>query len=192
MQSPLQTTKDRVEFLLGGKRLSVRPWRKADVNHYMKLALDVGYNCFSPPGHFLFQNPDQASIKVNQRIQQFKESGLGKFPIFLNNSDEFIGTCGLEKYSLGGGEEIELGYRLCLQHWGKGYATEAAQLILSYGFNVLNLKKIIAFAVPQNRSSLKVIEKLGFEKVGEISHAGLPHILYETSDSKSRTGQELL
>jgi RimJ/RimL family protein N-acetyltransferase len=77
-----------------------------------------------------------------------------------------------------------LGYRLCLKHWGHGYAAEAATAVLRYGFRDLNLAKIIAFAVPQNKASLKILEKLGFRYLRDFVHAGLPHRLYEITPSE--------
>jgi len=74
---------------------------------------------------------------------------------------------------------VELGYRLCLKFWGDGYAKEAATAILSYGLGDLRLARIMAFALPQNRASLRVLEKLGFQYLRDFIHAGLAHRLYE-------------
>ncbi|PYU23100.1 MAG: hypothetical protein DMG30_12735 [Acidobacteria bacterium] len=74
---------------------------------------------------------------------------------------------------------VELGYRLCLKFWGNGYAKEAAATILSYGLGDLRLTNIMAFTLPQNRSSLRVLEKLGFLYLHDFIHAGLSHRLYE-------------
>lgn len=109
----------------------------------------------------------------------FDQKKLGKFPIFLKATGEFIGTCGFEPFQLEGEEEVELGYRLCLKHWGQGYATEAAMAILGYGFGPLNRSKIIAFVLPENRASVKILEKLGFHYLRTFLHADLPHRLYE-------------
>jgi [ribosomal protein S5]-alanine N-acetyltransferase len=161
------------------ERLFLRNWLDEDVNSYLVLAHDVGYSCFSPPGRFLVRSREEAAEKMRQRRKLFDEQCLGKFPIFLKDSGEFIGTCGLEPYELDGAAEVELGYRLCLKHWGKGYAAEAANAILRYGFGTLKRDTIWAFALPQNRASLKVLEKLGFEYRREFLHAELPHRLYE-------------
>jgi ribosomal-protein-alanine N-acetyltransferase len=161
------------------ERLVLRNWLEADVNCYLLLARDVGYNCFSLPGRFLVHTAEEAEEKVRQRIALFNEQRLGKFPIFLKSTGEFIGTCGLEPFELDGQREVELGYRLCLKYWGQGYAAEAAAEILKYGFGTLSRKKILAYALPQNRASLKILEKLGFQYLNDIIHAELPHKLYE-------------
>ncbi len=83
------------------ERLLVRNWQESDVNHYLVLAHDVGYNCFSLPGRFLVDSPEEAHGKVRERMRLFDERKLGKFPIFLRATGEFIGTCGMEPISRG-------------------------------------------------------------------------------------------
>jgi RimJ/RimL family protein N-acetyltransferase len=170
-------------MILETERLLLREWRETDVNHYMTLAGDVGYNCFSRPGRFLVHTTEEATSKVRERMLLFQQRRLGKFPIFLKASGEFIGTCGMDPFELEGHSEVELGYRLCLNFWGKGYAKEAATAILSYGRSDLKLAKIIAFALPQNKASLRILEQLGFRYLRDFVHAGLPHCLYEFSSA---------
>jgi ribosomal-protein-alanine N-acetyltransferase len=161
------------------QRLLLRSWREDDVAACMTLAHDVGYNCFSTPGRFLVHSIAEAKKKIRERMDLFDEQRLGKFPVFLKPTGEFIGTCGMEPFVLDGRKEVELGYRLCLKYWGHGYAAEAAAAILRYGFVDFGCEKITAFALPQNRASLKILEKLGFEYRREFLHAELPHRLYE-------------
>jgi ribosomal-protein-alanine N-acetyltransferase len=171
-----------LEMILETERLVLRNWLASDVNCYMVLAKDVGYNCFSRPGHFLVHTTEEAKERVQHRIILFNERKLGKFPIFLKGTGEFIGTCGLESFELAGQTEVELGYRLCLKYWGRGYAAESATAVLRYGFGELSLKRIKALALPQNRASLKILEKLGFQYLHDFAYAELPHRLYEIAD----------
>jgi ribosomal-protein-alanine N-acetyltransferase len=168
-----------LEMILETQRVVLRNWLEFDVNSYMILAKDVGYNCFSRPGHFLVRTTEEATGKIQDRMILFTERRLGKFPIFLKETGEFIGTCGLEPFELAGQTEVELGYRLCLKHWGHGYAAESAVAVLRYGFGALNLKKIMAFALPQNGASLRILEKLGAQYLYDFVYAELPHRLYE-------------
>lgn len=161
------------------ERLLLRNWQTSDLNCYLTLSTDVGYNCFTQPGRFLVRSAEEAVKRVQERITLFDERGLGKFPVFLKLSGEFVGTCGMEPYLLEGQPEVEMGYRLCLKHWGRGYATESAAAILRYGFGDLGLKRIIAYALPQNAASLKVLEKLGGLYLRTFDHNELPHRLYE-------------
>lgn len=166
-------------MILETERLVVRSWRESDVEHYLTLATDVGYHCFSAPGRFMVRSTEEADEKVRQRMMLFERRRLGKFPIFLRESGEFIGTCGIEPFELDGQLEAELGYRLCLKFWGHGYAKEAAAAVLSYGFGDLKLAKIMAFVLPQNRASVKILEQLGFWYLRDFMHADLSHRLYD-------------
>jgi RimJ/RimL family protein N-acetyltransferase len=166
-------------MILETERLVLRNWLESDVNHYLVLAGDVGYHCFSRPGRFLVHTAEEANAKVRERMLLFKERKLGKFPIFLRATGEFIGTCGLEPFDLGGRSEVELGYRLCLNFWGRGYAKEAAAAILGHAFADLKLAKIMAFVLPQNKASVRILGQLGFQYLHDFVHADLPHRLYE-------------
>ncbi len=161
-------------------RLLIRPWNDsiADIENAISLAKDVGYVCFSMPGQ-LVATHEAARELIKDRMDLYKTKRVGKFLVLLKETNEPIGTCGIGAYQLDGREEMELGYRFCLKHWGKGYATEASNALLTYGFQDLKLNRIIAFAIKENPASLKVIEKLSFDFVKEFDHADLPHRLYE-------------
>jgi len=165
-------------MILETERLILRNWQESDVNHYLILAGDVGYNCFSRPGYYLARTTEEASAKLQEKMLLFRERKLGKFPVFLKATNEFIGTCGLGPFDLAGQPEVELGYRLCLEFWGKGYAKEPASAILSYGFGDLKVSRIIAFALPQNKPSLRILENLGFRYLHDFVHADLLQRLY--------------
>lgn len=168
-------------MILETERLPLRNWMETDVDCYLALAKDVGYNCFSRPGHFLVRNAEEAKGKIHPRMLLFDESKIGKFPIFLKQTGEFIGTCGIEPFVFAGQAEVELGYRLCLKHWDNGYARESAAAVLGHGFGELNLKKIMGLALPQNRTSLRILERLGLQYLGDFAYAELPHRVYELS-----------
>jgi RimJ/RimL family protein N-acetyltransferase/predicted enzyme related to lactoylglutathione lyase len=167
-----------MSLALETERLEIRPWLAKDVDHYLTLANDVGYTAFSLAGQFAL-DPNEAVERIKDRIDLFESKKVGKFLLFSKNSHELIGTCGLGAYEIDGHEEMEIGYRLRLQHWGKGYATEAAESTLDYGFRTLGLDRIVAFALSQNRPSIRVIEKLGYRYLKHFLHAEISHALYE-------------
>jgi RimJ/RimL family protein N-acetyltransferase len=63
-------------------------------------------------------------------------------------------------------DEVEVAYTIARRYWGQGFATEAAQAILNYGFQNLDLTRLICLPDPENVASQKVAEKIGmtFEK----------------------------
>lgn len=170
-------------------RLAIRPWRAGDVSHYEFLSKDVGYNCFAPPGVYLVRDEAEALKKIEDRISVFERHGIGKFPVFLKGTDRCIGTCGFGYCDIDGAQEPELGYRLALAYWGKGYATEAAGALLEYAFGELGKQRVFAFAVKQNPASLKVIGKLGFQYRSGLVHAGLDHDLFVMTREDFRTAR---
>ena len=64
------------------------------------------------------------------------------------------------------GENIELGYRLAYEFWGRGIVPEACRAMLALGFEELRLERIVGYTVPTNRNSQRVFEKLGFHQEG--------------------------
>lgn len=108
---------------------------------------------------------DHAAQILKDIILPQYDNGLGRWAIHVKENNEFIGWCGLKyRPEL---DEIDLGYRLMQKAWGKGYATEAAQYSLAHGFNMLNLKMITGRAHIENIASIKVLEKIGMNFIGE-------------------------
>jgi RimJ/RimL family protein N-acetyltransferase len=62
--------------------------------------------------------------------------------------------------------EVELGYRLLPDSWGKGYATEGAAALVRYGFGELGLHRIIGVTHPDNAASQRVLQKAGMRDAG--------------------------
>lgn len=85
---------------------------------------------------------------------------FGYWMVHTKEESKFVGWGALK--TLDQSTEVELGYRLLQEHWGKGYATEIGQRLLVYGFKNLNLPKVVAVVKEQNFKSRRVLEKLGF------------------------------
>jgi [ribosomal protein S5]-alanine N-acetyltransferase len=100
-------------------------------------------------------------------LPQYSLYNLGRWAIERKDDNQFMGWCGL-KY-LADIDEVDLGYRLMPQYWGKGYATEAARHTLQFGFAQRNLKTIVGRAHIDNVASWTVLEKIGmqFRELGE-------------------------
>ena len=80
---------------------------------------------------------------------------MGRWAICLNNTYKMIGWCGLKYHPKE--KLVDIGYRLFKNKWNKGYATEATQLALNYGFKKLNLKENVAHVNKENNVSHKVV-----------------------------------
>jgi ribosomal-protein-alanine N-acetyltransferase len=93
-------------------------------------------------------------------------------------TSEFIGYGGIKHTIVEGGDEIELAYAIASAHHRRGYATEISLPALNFAFNTLRLDQVVAFTLPHNRGSRRVMEHCGFTYARDIVHAGLPHVLY--------------
>jgi RimJ/RimL family protein N-acetyltransferase len=109
---------------------------------------------------------------------------LGLWATIHKKTGRFIGRCGLLPWTIEGQLEIEVAYTLAQDYWGQGLATEAARGILNYGFETLNLKRLICLIDPDNLASQRVAEKMGMtleKKVDGIDGDQLPTLIYSIS-----------
>ena len=92
-------------------------------------------------------------------VEHWRQRGYGIWAIVADDTSQMVGYCGL-RY-LDELDEVEVLYGLAKAYWGRGIATQAVQASISYGFNVANLDRVIAMALPDNQASRRVIEKAG-------------------------------
>ena len=95
-----------------------------------------------------------------------KNPQLGLWATIHKGTGKFIGRCGLLPWTIDGQNEVEVAYTIAEEFWGQGLGSEAAQAILDYGFNTLNLSRLVCLIDHDNIVSQKVAEKIGmtFEK----------------------------
>lgn len=93
--------------------------------------------------------------------------------------DAHLGCCGLRPYRLEDGI-YELGFHLRPEHWGQGYATEAARAVIDHAFDTLHARALFAGHHPGNVASRRLLEKLGFRYTHDEFYAptGLEHPSY--------------
>ncbi|MBB3934091.1 GNAT family N-acetyltransferase [Aureimonas phyllosphaerae] len=111
--------------------------------------------------------------------------------ITARDNDAFLGLCSLA--AAGAPETAELGYWIGRPHWGRGFATEAAQAAIDYGFAVLELAAIEVRCRVINNGSRRVIQKCGFGYVGTGLSTSLAagRVASETYRMDRRTWQSL-
>jgi RimJ/RimL family protein N-acetyltransferase len=176
---------DLIEFET--KRLRLRQWLPDDREAFARLNADPRVMEF-----FLKLLDQSESDAMADRIESLiSERGWGFWAVEIKSEEKFIGFTGLHipVPELPFSPCIEVGWRLAFEHWGKGYATEAAMGALSVGFETLNLTEIVSFASIGNIRSLSVMKKLGMiEDEKTFEHLGMPagsplreHCLYRIS-----------
>lgn len=101
---------------------------------------------------------------IISRYDEWKKYGIWAAELISDSS--FIGWFALKPLPKLG--EIEVGYRLLPEHWGKRLATEGTRDLIKYGFEKCELEKIVAITNPQNLASQKVLLKCGLKPNGKI------------------------
>lgn len=110
--------------------------------------------------------------------------GMGYWTVLLReDAAVFIGWVLLIPTD-GVGPEIEIGWRLRKQFWGRGFAAEAARPILIHAMEGLKLDEVVAEIVPENLASLKVAERIGLKRRGAVQHNGKPAIRFSLKSAE--------
>ncbi len=73
---------------------------------------------------------------------------------------------------------LEVGYHFSRDHWGHGYATEAARACMGLAFHAFGAGKVISLIRPENLPSRRVAERNGMQIERQVVHYGLPHLVY--------------
>lgn len=134
------------------------------------------FEIWSDPEVTKYMNIDRfTSMKqVEEMIQLFETLSQNneaiRYSIIEADSEEIIGTCGFNAIDYDN-VKAEIGYDLRRKYWGKGYAAEAITSLIHYAFNDLNINRVEAKIEPENRNSIKLIERLGFIYEGTLREA---------------------
>lgn len=174
--------------MINTERLLLRMWKDTDLEPFAELNADERVCEFLP--NILSKNESDA---LARRIHNhFETHGYGLYALEEKKSGNFIGFTGLNipDFNAHFMPAVEIGWRLDHKYWGHGYATEAAEAVLDYGFNTLNLQEVVSFTVPENIRSRRVMEKIGMRQNDEddFLHPKLPkghplkkHVLYRVN-----------
>ncbi len=170
-----------MHIILETPRLILRQFTEADTALLVKLNSnpEVLKYLHEP----LLESEEQALHVINTIIFPQYKNNLGRWAIHLKSNSEFIGWCGL-KY-LVETDEIDLGYRLMQEYWGKGYAFEAAKHTVDYGFTHLKLKTIVGRAHIENTASLKILQKVGLQFIKDEVVDNCPVKTYSLNNPNS-------
>ncbi|WP_459499350.1 GNAT family N-acetyltransferase [Bacillus sp. C1] len=106
------------------------------------------------------------------------KNGLGLFLMIEKDTGIPIGHAGLVRQQVEGKEEIEIGYWLLPEYWGKGYAKEAATAFRDYGFQALGLNKLVSLINPDHPASIFVARKTGLYYEKTASFHGIDVLVY--------------
>lgn len=124
---------------------------------------------------------------LNRQYTRYQKDGYGYFAVILKETGRLIGQAGLMKSDINGEPVVEIGYIFDDTVWGNGYALEAARACVDLAFHRVGLNRLYATIRPENEASVKLAEKLGMRKTGELvkTYQGkeMPHAIYVLDDT---------
>jgi len=151
-------------YFLESNHIGFSTWSNTDLELALRLWGDSEVTKFIG-GPF---NEEQIKERLLQEIVTLQTYNVQYWPIFLLDTNEHIGCCGLRPYKPG--ENIyEIGIHIKSIYWNKGYAFEAMQAIAEYAFTILRVAGLFARFDPLNQMSMKILVKLGFQYVDDYS-----------------------
>lgn len=165
------------------ERLLLRQWRDGDLDAFAAINAD-------PRVMEFFPEPlgRRASDEMAQEIRSLiQRRGWGFWAVEVKSGEPFIGYVGLHvpAADLPFAPCVEIGWRLSVVHWGKGYASEAARGALHIASERLQLAEVVSFTAVGNQRSRRVMERIGMRYSGEFDHPAVPednplrlHVLY--------------
>lgn len=150
-----------MNYFIETDRLVLRPITVKDAEDFFEM--DSNSNVHLYLGNNPVTSIEQSIAMIKDIMEQYKTFGIGRLAITKKDTDQFIGWSGL-KYECTVRKEFnyyDIGYRLKEQFWGHGYATEAAQASLDFGFKKLKLNEICAAAEVNHKASNHILQKIG-------------------------------
>jgi ribosomal-protein-alanine N-acetyltransferase len=155
-------------------RLILRSFREEDIDRLAELMANPDFMRFSLGPYMREQTQT-----VLQKFLAWNQAGLpSQFAVIFRGNNELIGYCGFLHWHLDGKDEIEIGYRLHPEYWGRGLATEAARAVRDHAFADLKLPRVISLIHPDNIASRRVAEKIGMKIEKETVFRGIPHLVF--------------
>ncbi len=140
-------------------------------------------------GHGRPRSPQESLAWLQSTLRSYEEHALGQLAVVRKSDDTLMGRCGLSDLvveSCAAGDAIprawfqrteapadaevvferELGYTFDPEHWGWGYATEAARCVFAYVSSALNAPRVVSLIHADNARSLRVAARLGLRREG--------------------------
>ncbi len=104
---------------------------------------------------------EQIDRRLKKEIETYNIAKVQYWPVYLIETDENIGCCGLRPYDF---EKniFEMGIHLKSKYWGKGFAQEACLTVIDYAFYTLGANAVFSGHNPNNTASAQLLKKLGF------------------------------
>ena len=121
---------------------------------------------------------DETAEWLERNLRHWAENGFGMFVFRDRETGELVARAGLRRIELGGRDEVEVAYAIVAERWGEGLATEIAEALVALAFERLGLPDVVAYTLPTNGASRRVMEKVGLVYERDVEHDGETHVVY--------------
>ena len=155
--------------VLETERLVLREWTAEDVDVLFRMCSDPQTMRHIGDGK-AWQDVARARLWLERVTTAYAERGYGPWAVVEKATGEVVGSCGftfLPKLN-----EVDFGYVFAREHWGRGFATEAARAAIRDGFERLGFTEVTANTDEEHAVSRRILEKLGFEYRGPRRYEG--------------------
>lgn len=169
---------------LRSKRLRTRYLTMSDVAEWTKFFEDKDCTEFLP-NLGLSSPQERANFWIDKQMKRYADKRFGLQALIDKETNEFVGQCGLLLQDVDGMPEVEVGYHMFKDHWGKGYAPEAAKLFLDFAFKNKVSDNVISIIDINNKKSQRVAEKNGLKKEKQTKWTDLDVFIYRIKKAKS-------
>ena len=165
-------------IILKTDRLFLRTWETTDLQLAQELWGNSKVMTFIDTRGGLTE--EQVIAKLDLEIECQLKNGLQYWPIFEQQTQDFVGCCGLKPWVHSDRGGFELGFHIIQEKWGRGYALEVAKGVISYAFTQRKLSHLMAGHHPDNLNAKKILLQLGFQFVEKVffKPTGLMHSSY--------------
>jgi len=167
------------------QRLRLRTWQSGDRPAFVEMNQDPKVMRHFPGPY----STERSNSLVDKFMEHHEKHGFTVWALERKDTGQFIGFTGIVwiPYELPFTPAVEIAWRLVSEHWGLGFATEAAHKSLDLAFNQFGIKEVVAMTTPGNTASLRVMQKLGMSHTpnDDFDHPNVPedsrlrrHVLY--------------
>ena len=153
-------------MILTTDRLILRDFEASDWAAVLRYQSDPRYLTYYA---WTERTPEEAQAFVQMFLDHQAAHPRHKFQlaITLKGTGKLIGNCGIRQ-DRAGALQADVGYELDPDHWGHGYAFEAARTMVEYGFSTLGVHRVWSWCIADNRRSAHLLEKLGMTQEGRL------------------------
>ncbi|URC14641.1 GNAT family N-acetyltransferase [Flavobacterium sp. B183] len=143
-------------------RIIIREFLPQEQQTFLNLFKDNQVTQYLPD-----TSPERYVEMFTELLENYKKKNLSRWAIFDTTNNNFIGMC-VARIFIHNINQIEIGYVLSREYWGKGIATEVCKAITQYSFANTNTTEVVAVTDLHNTGSQNVLQKAGFERLNNL------------------------